>query len=269
MRSKTVLTVVGCVLAGALSGCGSSGPPSSAARNTGQAGATVQASSQTSTSQTAASFNAAKTWTWDTKNTDSYTGHYELAIEAPVGADSVPVLVGFSQRSDISGACSDFNVQTDALLPIQLTLTNTTGGFSREVAAFFSLAEYTEREIREEVPYGPKDVEVVSGYSQGAECKEIQRHESTNDQSSWAVSCQLQPNASCTTYGYLVLKNYYSPSAPQGNSSALSAVNLDVSTTTSTSEETFTHATGPGVGLPPSDPGLAMEIPLSGSAPVA
>jgi hypothetical protein len=226
-------------------------PSSLAATSAPLEGASTVSSTPTESTaaQPTASFTPTTTWTWDTKNTDGYTAHYELGVQAPVSLSSVPILPGFHQQSDISGACSEFNATTDALLPVRLTLTNTTASFKKDVSTFFSLPLESTQAI-----------EVVTGYSAGVECKDMQGRNAGNEQSDWPVDCELAPNASCTNYSYLILKNFYSPSAPKGATSALSALDLEVEATTPTSSESFTHVSGPGAKI--MEP--VVSIPLSG-----
>jgi hypothetical protein len=219
---------------------------------------TTSTPAESTTVQPTASFTPAKTWTWDTRNTDGYTAHYELGIEAPTKLSSVPILPGFHQQSDISGACSEFNSTTDGLLPVRLTLTNTTQSFHKEVAAFFSLQEDVNEGALQEVA-------VVTGYSAGVECKSMQQQQATNEQSNWAVNCELAPNASCTNYSYVIIKNYYSPTTPSGDpSGALAAINLSVEATTTSSDESFTAVSGPGAAITLNS---FIYVPLSGKQP--
>jgi Domain of unknown function (DUF4190) len=236
-------------------------PTSPAATSTPPEEATKASSTpaEANTAQQTASFTPTKTWTWDTKNTNGYTAHYEFGIEAPTKLGAVPILPGFHQQSDISGACSEFSPTTDALLPVRLTLTNTTRSFKKTVTAFFSLQENVNVGAQQEL-------EVVTGYSAGVECESMQQQQATNEQSTWQVNCEeLAPSASCTNYSYFIFKNYYSPTTPGGDAhSALAATNLSVEATTTSSQESFTHVSGPGAATTLN---YYVYIPLSGKEP--
>lgn len=91
---------------------------------------------------------------------------------------------------------------TDAMFPVQITLTNTTHGFSYDVSGNFQFNSST--------PPKPLNVgEYRVYYVSEGHCGAI-----------WArPTCpQLAPGASCRTFYYVVLKNYYDPVNPDGNS---------------------------------------------------
>ena len=100
------------------------------------------------------------------------------------------------------------------MLPARLTLTNTTSGFSQDVSTFFELQESFASNAL-------SDLEVVSGYTAGPQCEDIGGTDGSG--SDWTVDCQLQAQASCSNYSYLLLKNYYSPNNPAGDTKALAA----------------------------------------------
>ena len=90
---------------------------------------------------------------------------------------------------------------TDAMFPVQIKLTNTTHGFSYDVSGNFQFNSST--------PPKPLNVgEYRVYYVSEGHCDAI-----------WArpTCSQLAPGASCLTSLYVVLKNYYDPAHPDGN----------------------------------------------------
>lgn len=254
---RRVLAVLAILLAltVVLAGCGSVNTPT---EPTTSPSSSVQPSASTSPpparSSAPRSFTATKTWTWESKNPTGYTAHYAFSVGSPVKLHSAPIMPGFTQQSDISGACSDFSPQTDAVLPARLTLTNTTSGFSQDVSTFFELQESFASNAL-------SDLEVVSGYTAGPQCEDIGGTDGSG--SDWTVDCQLQAQASCSNYSYLLLKNYYSPNNPAGDTKALAAVLLSVEDTTTTSGYvSIVRASGPGAQVEPDK--YRVDIPLAG-----
>jgi predicted small lipoprotein YifL len=99
---------------------------------------------QTATAQTEASptpatrpstttFVAAKNWTWDGHTTAEYKAALRIEAGKLGNVNDAPLLTGFATTEGIESGCSGFNSQTDAVMPLQIQITNTTASFSSNV----------------------------------------------------------------------------------------------------------------------------------------
>jgi hypothetical protein len=131
-------------------------------------------------------------------------------------------LPGFASSTEIGAICT-FNPQTDGLIPIVITMKNTTAGFTQTLNASTTL------------PIGDADtINAAVNYAAGPNCESM-TNDAAIDTADWSVGCDdLAPDTSCTTYGYIILSNYYTPSDPNGDPSVFAAAILG------TNGETYT-----------------------------
>ena len=255
------LSATGAVLAAvaALAGCGSgnsaaveiqrSDPPHSA--GSAPTGVAEEGSG-------AVPFHALREWGWTTSDASGYTANYSLALEPPAQVSQVAIHGGWDRASTAS-LCPDIDPQTDGLIPVRLTISSTTTGFSQTAAAFTSLEDLQSSVVL------PDTVEVETLYSDGPSCVDMATETAGNDQTNWQVSCRLSANASCTNYAYLVAKGYLSPANPTGDPDALQKLNLAIGVVTTDDSRTVDTVSGDGI----EKAGLGVTIPLFGVEPPA
>jgi hypothetical protein len=149
---------------------------------------------------------AARTWTWDMTTTTGYQVAYQLQGGNPAHLQDVTLLPGFTSRDDVTSAC-ELNPSTDALVPLRLTMTNRTPNFPADLSINFNepMSNLDTTEFY-----------VIVHYSDGAKCTEV--FPGTTSYAAFGASCkQIAPNAACTTSAYAIVKDYYTPTSPQGN----------------------------------------------------
>jgi hypothetical protein len=253
-RLKVFLAVVSVVIC---AGCAGSAVSGTGPAQQPSASSTSSTTSLPNGQNVTPPFAPDKTWTWAAKNSDGYSFTNTLAAEGPDQLTDVPLLPGFSSEAEVVSACT-FDSTTDALIPVELTLTNTTPSFAADVEVSFALP------VDDAIPaMVPQSIQVVASYSQGIQCETAQQLDGSNDQSTWVESCsQLQPNASCLAYAYVVLSDYFTPDSPSGNPAVLQGAQLLIGQWPAIGYVDV--LTGPGaVGANSNEP----VIPLSGDTP--
>ena len=166
-----------------------------------------------------------------------YTQQWTLTSTEPDGTSESAVLsVGTPEHfspsdttgSFAAGSACNLDPQTDAVVPAQLVITNTTpGGFSEKIGAVL-----TSNSVQWEVDY-----------SSGAQCGS----EGSGGPLAIASTDPVAPNATVTTPLFFVLSNYYTPNQPQGNTALLAtAIGINGLEAVSASQWTDTLG-GPGV----------------------
>jgi hypothetical protein len=121
------------------------------------------------------------------------------------------------------GSTCGFNSETDAVIPLTLTATNTTSGYAVPITSAFAV--HTTGAAPETVT-----IDVVGGYTDGNTCIS-----SDNYRTNWVTPNTLwndpvEPQAQGTGLFFVVLHNYYSPRYPSGNSGDLSRFVIEGST---------------------------------------
>jgi hypothetical protein len=186
-------------------------------------------------------------WTIDEQAAGGYTFEAVLRTGAPRH-----VTPGLGLGTLIAGAgCSDLSAQTDAVIPAEISLQNTTPSFSAMAAVRFSFSSSWA------------NAEMEAQYSDGPTCNTSQ------DQGFGLQSTQpLLSNQSTTLYAFLVLHNYYTPAAPEGDPAVLASATLipiQAHIEASNATLTITNVSGPGYS---SDTGIPVGAvgPASASA---
>jgi hypothetical protein len=110
------------------------------------------------------------------------------------------------------GSSCSVNHETAAVEPFQLTLKNTTTGFSASPALNIVAAT-------PEATLLPK-LEAEIGYAEGPQCVSFQEDVTPGDESggylSFSPNSALAPGRSITAEGFFILASYYSPAEPDG-----------------------------------------------------
>ncbi len=107
------------------------------------------------------------------------------------------------------------NPQTDAVIPFELSLINTTSGFSQSVGFDF----VSDTGIDDNDWYTSVDsleFEFTASDNINAQC--------SDSTAGPGIACSLGPQQSCQIFGFVVFHNYYSPSTPNGDPSLLSSM---------------------------------------------
>ena len=251
------------VVAVALSTSSSSSSSSSPTTTTTYPSLTTDTST-TTTTPPPATFN--KSWTTTAESNNGYAMTAELQV-----GDPAP----FTNSSSITngdataGSSCSVTATTDAVIPFELTLTNTTSGtFDDQPSIAYggigSLSSYDSN--GNQVDTGTQ-LEAEPQFAEGPQC------ESDGQSLSVKTTNSMSPGSTSTTYGFFIIPNYYSPSHPSGDSSLLTDSILTVSPTQSISSSSGTavssfdvkNVSGPGVvaqGF-----GNGWEFDLAGTTP--
>ncbi len=211
----------------ALAGCGSNSngaatsSPSTLSNSQGTLAPLPMASTTTTTTKPNHSFHPVRSWTWTAHNLNGYKYSSTLMAGNPVTAANMPLLPDFASLTSVTQSCG-FNATTDALVPVEVTLTNATPSFTTDVEDDFYLPS---DELDDQ---SAERLSVVASYASGVLCRTLQPF-NYYEPSMWSENCsQLAPQASCTGYGYVVLKNYFSPNHPSGDPAVLQGAQLYV-----------------------------------------
>ena len=197
-----------------------------------------------------------RSWNFTATATSGYSESVELQVGNPVQYQS-----GLANGQDVAGSACTLD-QTDALIPFEMTLTNTTTGFDTFVTASFSGIGSTS------LPGFPgAELDVEAAYSGGSQC-----FNSANGDSSFSTnsSVTLSPNGNSVLFGFFVVTNFYSPNFPNGDTSMLDGTVLSVYQTQSYSPTdgsaginyAINSLTGPGSA----DLGGTWEFDLAGTS---
>lgn len=252
-RLKVLLAVASLVVS---AGCARSAVSDTGPAQQPSASSTSSSTSMPNGANVTQPFAPDKTWTWTAKTSDGYSFADSLAAGGPDQLGEIPLLPGFSSEAEVASACA-FDSTTDALIPVELTLTNTTPSFPADVEVSFALPVDVAIEA-----IVPQSLQVVASYSQGVQCATVQQLDGGNDQSMWIESCsQLQPNASCLAYAYVVLSDYFTPDSPSGSSAVLQGAQLWIAQWPAIGY--IAALAGPGTAANSNPP----VIPLSGEVP--
>lgn len=161
----------------------------------------------------------AATWTAAYSQTGGYTFRAELSIGSVRHAETGLVL-----GDATSGAC-DFDSQTDALVPYQVRVTNTTSNFTAKAAAHLTISGASA-----EATYS----------DQGATCQQ--------DDFGVQSTQPLSDGASSVLRGFFVVPRYYTPDAPSGDPAVLREAQIRFTATTNDAGAlSLDTVTGPGV----------------------
>jgi len=196
-------------VAATLSGCGGSSGSSTSFKtvtevpiSATQATTTAAPAPTTTTAAAGSQGPVIETQTIRAKTTDSYTMRMTVDAYRMVQADALPPLP-YSGRGLIV-SCS-VNSQTDAVIPVGFSITNTTPQFTEPLAIRFHLGADFEDHNR--------DVEGDDQFADGStECGGLVAPYGLYD-GGWTVP----PNQTVQGSFYVILHNYFGPSHPAGD----------------------------------------------------
>lgn len=143
------------------------------------------------------------TYNWDTEDGNGYTLAGELNMGGPVRLDDYPGIAHPSDPSLVAGSACNINPQTDAVVPLWITLTQTTSGFDAPVQQSFGQMGY------------------YSAVESSGHCRESGQSVSNG---AFLISSNEEPLAEGETVNFnafLVIRDYYSPDYPDGDTSRL------------------------------------------------
>lgn len=255
-KNITFMTI-GVSAIGLLVGCSSSGGSLTAQQSNdqiersssaadGSTGVGQAAPSETSDPTGSGNGDLASLWTATGTAPGGYTEEVSIAVGKPVryspNLDNNGVEIGDQCGGD----------QTTLVVPFSITSTNTTPSFpvTTEVMLVTTNAD---------------DITIESQFISGIECSEENDYVPVASMN--YVGSRTPPNASTTSYGFIMLANYFSPSTPDGDQATLASgeahigvcahqdgynycnnSSSDGSPTSSPSDPMWTlHLTGPGV----------------------
>jgi hypothetical protein len=254
------LVAVGSLVLG-LSGCGSSSqrtsnPPATAATS----GAT------TPTTQPIGAFAVTRTWRWQQTKSGGYTEGGSLSIGSPVSAASAPRLPGFSSPSEALSDCGG-DQNTDALLPVEVVVTNDTTNFPSALTDTFWL--WTSGGAGGGAP--PVSLSVDAAYSTGTSCVLLDTSYNCScnggtGSDGWTVgsNSDVAPGSSVQVFGYFVLGNYFTPDQPNGDAAVLDSSILQLSA----GYWNLTSLTGPGTPAGAANSSVG-DAPIYGAIPLS
>jgi hypothetical protein len=185
-------------------------------------------------------------WAWTSSDAGGYSATYKLDIGMPSRLSNAPLLSGYSSSDAVGQACPDFSAPTDALIPMELTISNTASGLSEAENIYLQAGADTITHL-----------EIVSLTSAGAAtCGEAASGRVP-------LGCNLRAGGLCMLNTYVIVRSYYSPSVPGGNTSALTGLTLAVGSSGPSIDTSISTVVGPGVEPYQGMPNF-FAIPLSG-----
>ncbi len=143
----------------------------------------------------------------------------------------------------------DGNPQTDAVVPFELSLTNTTSGFS-QMAGFDFISDTGIDGNNWFTSVDSLEFEFTASENINAQC--------SDSTAGPAIACTLSPQQSCQIFGFVVFHDYYSPSMPNGDPSLLSSITFGVSA--ANYGFGVSSFTGPGSESTPYGPDLGFDL---------
>jgi len=180
-----------------------------------------------------------------------YTFGVEIAIGAPVHISPQAILTAGGMTLTAGTACAA-NPATDAAVPLTVTVTNHTSGFP--AVGSYSLAALQVDAIGNEAP------DLEEAFETGPTCHGMGG--GAADASGGAVTRELNPDSSSTSPAFVIIHNYYSPAAPDGDKSLLHTAYLLANGSVDESNNQLVASAGAGLGVKTEISGVA--IPLDG-----
>ena len=183
----------------------------------------------TPTTPNSSSFAVQYRWSWEFDDGNGYLASGSLSTGSIAHLRDVPLLSGFTSRTDITADCSTFDPTTDGVIPVQVLLSNSTPNFPSGVSDDIYL-DYTDDYFYKDLQVSTSDV----GGGTGGSCVNIAswENQSTNggvEGGPWTVSSSGNLAAGATTppiNAYLIISNYYTPNNPDGDPSVLASAVL-------------------------------------------
>ena len=179
-------------------------------------------SGNTGTGPTTAAGGFTNTWNASATASGGYQETITISAGAPQHFDS-----NLDNNRAVLGETCGGNSSTDAVVPVEISIENTTSGFDAPVGVSLQWGSY-DGNIGN-TGSGPNVSMLFEGnYSSGPQCS----NSSDGNGNSMTVNStnSAAPNTSTDLYGYFVISDYYSPSYPNGETSFLVNTPIAVST---------------------------------------
>jgi hypothetical protein len=161
-------------------------------------------------------------------SSDGYSASAAVNVYQAAHADALPALP-FSNRSTLA-SCS-VNSETDGIIPVSYTVTNTTKSFSMQLGLQVNPNESDEGDLARTIS---ADV-MFSGNTPS--CTSL-GDGSTTTMFGVTFNDPIAPQASADGDLFVIVPGYYSPAHPNGNPAMLDAVTLEFGITTTSSTNT-------------------------------
>jgi hypothetical protein len=159
------------------------------------------------------------TASWDYANPQGYTFTMQLRFGDPVSGQAAQGTL-HPEESDLSvGDACDLDPQTDAIMFGQLVATATTDGFDTDISTGFTVNPTTADAT------GAHDdgrVEIAQAFSSGPECEYLSSENYGVEDARVHWSDPVPTGERRTHEFYVVLRDFFSPSAPAGDQEWLS-----------------------------------------------
>lgn len=164
----------------------------------------------------AAPFTAKFQWTWTFRTDNGYTQSGTVKVGAVSRLEKAPALGGVSAATILGGCDSDeFDETTDAVIPTAIELTNTTKSFSNKLGVTL----YRAYRASQRQPLSV--VAAARSYTSGPSCELVSTANDAffSEGSGWSVGWEsVEAGGSRGPhYGFLIIRDYYSPNHPTGN----------------------------------------------------
>ncbi len=274
--TSTVATAIaGLTLAMTLAGCGGA----SASRSDGSDKPSTSPHSTSlqklpppsTTTSTVPSDPLTTSWTMNASTPSGYTMTAILRIGSPERyRPGLRNSAGDPTGNGITaGSSCQLSSQTDTVIPAELTITNTTPTYDAPIGlSVIGIRRF--RSLLSITSINPVPSLSFEGqFSDGSTCKHEDGTESGSELSVVSAN-NLAPNKFIHMDGFFEIKNYYSPSHPEGNSSLLKVASFEI-VPASNAPATFNWLVGTGSG-----PGLQivygapkyLQVDLDGTGPI-
>jgi hypothetical protein len=192
-----------------------------------------------------------RVWTFKATNTSGYSMTGRLSVGKPRHYKD-----NLSNGDIVTGTTCSADTQTDAAIPMSLSVTNTTSNFSTYIGATVTGLGT----LKNPGTNGTTDsvLKWEGEYSSGPQC-ETPGSGGTDPGTSIGVNSTdtTAPNGAVAIDGFFIITNYYSPNDPGGNSALLSDAELSMTTAQDVTPQggttvyyTLTTVNGPGVESP-------------------
>lgn len=191
-------------------------------------------------------FEPVRTWTFTASQDGGYkqTGTLTVGEALPVSRSAYFADIFGDAALIASSACS-MDADRDAVIPYRLKLANTTNGFDAQVAARMTSTAPLE-----------------TTYADGPTCAE-------DGLVGWTSAEILSPGDAAAQEGFIVLENYFTPNAPEGDPAVLGAVRMSLAPSDDAAGRSWLTdppgVSGPGIVV--TGEGFNTDFYLSGVVP--
>lgn len=189
--------------------------------------ATAEATTPASASVTGLDYTDSG-YVWQYSNELGYSYDMEIAVGAPL--NDVSSLTADDDLTQVGSVCaSDYDPTTDVIIPVRWTATATTSGYDTTIAMRMQIelapSEYTGSAVAPQT--GDERIEAERYFSSGNSCEAMSSTGNgglygTDISVEWSEP--LSEGQTVTDYFDLIVKDYYTPAAPDGDAAFLDAV---------------------------------------------